>query len=646
VRASILIVGHPTPGTVEFGADHCENYDNALEILKTNPYAVVVAADRLPKSPDTKINDSFDFLKETRSLNSDVQTILVGLEISPLELQRAINVVGVFKIIPEFEIETLQIAVREALEEYELIKQNQAFLLLTQEQNQRLQHLSILLEEKVKARENFLVEAREKLLQATRRTEALNRALVTIQRSLTKQEIEHHLKDALQVALGLSWTRILFKDQSFLDQVEASSIVNMAVFSAPLWRDQDLLGHIYFARDNKKPFTSDEDDFLLQVSDAVGLAIDRLMALEAIESVKQEWDSTFDSVTDPLSLVDENYQIVRVNKSYAGKTTIPLDNIVGKKCYEVLFNRESPCEKCQLGQSFDLGEVALPDGSQAHFSVSSHPVRLDTGKKSFALFYHDISEEQKIQRQILESSKMAEIGTIGSSIAHEINNPLGGMIAFLQILKGEIAKADRIYPDIVEMEQAAIRCKTIVENLLAFTRKSVSNDLQIAQLGELIRLVANIMELQTRGLGIQIDKELNDAAIIIKADTNQLVQVLVNITQNSCEAIAERLATGKRQPPGKILIKSSYTDDFKKFVKIEITDNGTGIPTPDLARVFTPFFTTKDKTKNPGLGLSVSYQIVKDHGGQMEISSLMGQSVTVFITLPVAKSPTGQQIFD
>src|SRR5262249_2331094 len=156
-----------------------------------------------------------------------------------------------------------------------------------------------------------------------------------------------------------------------------------------------------------------------------------------------------------------------------------------------------------LGQSFDLGDVMCADGSAARFAVTSHEVPVGQNEKAFALFYRDISEEQRIQRQILESSKMAEIGTIGSSIAHEINNPLGGMIAFLQILKGEIPKDAKHYADIVEMEQAAIRCKTIVENLLAFTRRSVSSEMQITRIGDLVKLVGNIMELQTRGLGIQ-----------------------------------------------------------------------------------------------------------------------------------------------
>ena len=148
------------------------------------------------------------------------------------------------------------------------------------------------------------------------------------------------------------------------------------------------------------------------------------------------------------------------------------------------------------------------------------------------------------------------------------------------------------------------------------------------------------MNLQTRSLGIVIETQMEEPDAKVKSDTNQLVQVLVNVIQNSCESIAERLSMGKRSPPGKIWLKSYWADDNRAELKIEITDNGTGIRPSDLAQVFTPFFTTKEKTKNPGLGLSVSYQIVKEHGGQMEIYSSSEQSATVIVTLPVAKSPT------
>ena len=128
MKASILIVGHPFPEKVEFGADHSSSYDDALLILKKTKYAVIVAGDRLPVSSKSIVKNSLSFLKESRELNTDTQTILVSNEASPQELQRAINDIGLFKMIPHFETNPLQLAVREALEEYELIKQNQAFL--------------------------------------------------------------------------------------------------------------------------------------------------------------------------------------------------------------------------------------------------------------------------------------------------------------------------------------------------------------------------------------------------------------------------------------------------------------------------------------------------------------------------------------
>lgn len=632
MKASIFIVGHPSPKKVEFGADQVQEYDEAVKVLQKQKYAVIVVADKDNKK-------SLKFLGDARKLNPDAQTILVGSTMTAQGLQKAINDVGLFKIIPDFEANILQQAVREALEEYELIKQNQAFLALVQEQNLRLQHLSSLLEEKVKAREKYLNEAREKLLTATKRTEALNSSIVAIHRSLTKQEIEKHLNEALQVSLGLSWTKILFKNESFLYQVPESGKSQTTIFSAPLFRNMELLGHIYFAREKDRPFTSSEDDFLLQVGDAVGLAIDRLMTLEAIESLKQEWDSTFDSITDPVSIIDENYRIVRVNKSYAQKTLRPVESLKDSLCYEALFGRSKPCDNCRLGKEFDLGVTFCRDKSEAQYIVRSHQVLLSPKATAYATFYRDISQEQRIQRQILESSKMAEIGTIGSSIAHEINNPLGGMIAFIQIMKSGLKPDQKIYEDISEMEKAAIRCKSIVENLLAFTRQSGSADKQLTRIGDLVKLAANIIELQARGLGISIEKRLDDSDLKVSADKNQLVQVLVNIMQNSCEALAERMSSGERINSPRIVI-SSQSSSTKDEVVLGILDYGTGISGTDLARVFTPFFTTKDKSKNPGLGLSVSYQIVKDHAGQMEISSVHGQQTTVKITLPIAKSPT------
>lgn len=620
MQASILIIGHPQPQSVEFGADFSANYADATTILEKNNYAVVAVQDQVLNQ------SSLELLKKMRERNKDTQAILITTSHSPSDLQKFINEARVFKILSSFEPNSFQLSVREALEEYELIKQNQAFLNLRTEQNKKLQVLSASLEERVKAREEFLTQSREILLHTTRRLSALSRALLAIQKSNSKQQVEKSINDALKAALDLSWTQILFKGQSFIEGQLFYKQDDVEIFSAPLLKNKDLLGHIYFARQRTKPFNQEEIDFLLQVSDAVSLTIDRLITMEQLEALKQEWDATFDAITDPVAMITDDYKIIRANRAYAEKSQTSPEKIISKKCYEILFDKKNPCEECKLGTEFKI------DSLQVH----TQALILDDSQKAFACFYRDTGEQEKMERQILESSKMAELGTIGSSIAHEINNPLGGILAFIQIIKSELKKEDKLYADIIEMEQAALRSKSIVENLLSFTRSSGTSEFKDVRLSDILKSVLNIIELQTRAVGIKIHKDISHPDTKIRGDQNQLVQVLVNVLQNSCEALAERMAQGKRTPVPAIEITAKTKEDV---LEIFIADNGLGISPAQLSKVFTPFFTTKDKTKNTGLGLSVSYQIVKEHLGEMEISSTEGKSTTVVIKLPIAQSP-------
>ncbi|MBK9294333.1 MAG: GHKL domain-containing protein [Oligoflexia bacterium] len=615
MQASILIVGHPRPESVEFGADFSDSYESAENILKEKTYSVLAIKDQIENK------SCIELLKKIHENNQDTQTILVTQENNATDLQKFINEAHVFKILNGFETQSFQLSVREALEEFELIKQNQTFLNLRTEQNKKLQTLTQTLEEKVSAREEFLIRSREILLNTTKKLSALSRALLAIQKSSNKGQVEKSINDALKAALDLSWTQILFKGQSFIEGQVFFKQDNVEILSAPLLKNKVLLGHIYFARERVHPFTQEDVDFLLQVSDAVSLTIDRLITMEQLEGLKQEWDATFDAITSPFSMITENYKIIRANKAYAENAQTTPDKIIGQKCHEILFNQPKPCQECNLGHAFNINSL----------QVHTQELKLANNQTAYVCFYQDTSEQSKMQRQILESSKMAELGTIGSSIAHEINNPLGGILAFIQIIKNELSKEDKRHQDIVDMEQAALRCKSIVENLLSFTRVSQNADFKPQRLGDILRSVLNIIELQTRAIGIKIEKEISAPDVKIKGDFNQLVQVFVNVLQNSCEALAERMSKGKRTPAPFIEIKSVIKNNK---LEIHITDNGPGIAASSLPKVFTPFFTTKDKTKNTGLGLSVSYQIVKEHFGEMEISSTEGKSTTVVIQFP------------
>jgi two-component system NtrC family sensor kinase len=241
---------------------------------------------------------------------------------------------------------------------------------------------------------------------------------------------------------------------------------------------------------------------------------------------------------------------------------------------------------------------------------------------------------------------MAELGTIGSSIAHELNNPLGGMLSFLQLIKmdldsirSELGKpAEPWIEDIIEMEKGARRCRDIVQSLLGFTRKSAHDAVENIDLREVVEQALKITELQTRSMGITVVQELPQTAIETRGQFNALAQALRNFLQNAQEAIAERQrTTSQDKTPGeiKISLRNKFDSARKNmWFEIEICDNGVGFDPAIGDQIYDPMYTTKNPNSNPGLGLTVAQQIIRDHGGHLEISSTKGSGTSAKISLP------------
>ncbi len=213
---------------------------------------------------------------------------------------------------------------------------------------------------------------------------------------------------------------------------------------------------------------------------------------------------------------------------------------------------------------------------------------------------------------------MAELGTIGSSIAHDINNPLGGMLNFLQLIKMDLKPDDAIRPDILEMEAAGHRCKEIVENLLSFTRRQEAPLEEPIDITQVVEQALKIIELQSRSLGIQVEVQTpTSGQAKILGHFNLLSQALSHVLQNAYEAVAERMS----QTPGYKGHVKVEIDGHAKGLTLTISDNGVGISPEHQNKILNPLFTTKSTSRNPGLGLTLAYKILNDHGGQLEIIS-------------------------
>lgn len=248
---------------------------------------------------------------------------------------------------------------------------------------------------------------------------------------------------------------------------------------------------------------------------------------------------------------------------------------------------------------------------------------------------------EEAQAQLIQSEKMSAIGQLAAGVAHELNNPLGGILGYAQFT---LEKLQKNVPEkttakevqsyiryVTDIEAQARRCKTIVQNLLKFSRSSRTVDFDEVDvnkaLEETLTFVGHQLHLNQIDLEITLDPNLPH----IQGNVGQLQQVFTNLIINAMHA---------SQQGSKIHISSRYSPALGEFggaVELMFTDHGHGIKEEHLKKIFEPFFTTKEIGKGTGLGLSVSYGIVKEHGGEITVQSVVGQGSTFIIVLPIQK---------
>lgn len=241
--------------------------------------------------------------------------------------------------------------------------------------------------------------------------------------------------------------------------------------------------------------------------------------------------------------------------------------------------------------------------------------------------------EQKLretQLQLLQSEKLRSLGEMAAGVAHEINNPLGGILLYASLLLEDLDPEDPKRRDVERIVQEVTRCKEIVKSLLEFARKS-SPDKEPLDVNKALNEGLLFLENQATFHNIRIQKELAPGLPLVLGNLGQLKQVFMNIILNAVDAM---------HGEGTLTIRT-YPSDDRSEVVISFTDTGVGIPKEVLPRIFDPFFTTKEVGKGTGLGLSVSYGIVREHGGRIEVESEVGKGSTFKVVLPALRGDYG-----
>jgi len=264
-------------------------------------------------------------------------------------------------------------------------------------------------------------------------------------------------------------------------------------------------------------------------------------------------------------------------------------------------------------------------------NVNFMPLKNDKGDVSSVLcIARDITENKILERQLINTEKLASMGTLAAGVAHEINNPIGVILGFCSLLLDKKAPGTQEYDDLKTIERQGIHCKEIIENLLSFARFEKGNS-EFADINKCLRDIIKVVNHTLEMKEICLKTKLEENTPLVRGDTRQLQQVFLNIISNAVAAM---------ENGGKLCIVSS-SDRIKRKVTLRFMDNGSGIREEDLDHIFEPFFTTKPEGEGTGLGLFVSYGIINKFGGTIYCESHRNdedgqpKGTTFIVKLPV-----------
>jgi len=349
------------------------------------------------------------------------------------------------------------------------------------------------------------------------------------------------------------------------------------------------------------------------------------------------WKQLFNAIRVPVLVVRPNGIIIEVNDATLQAARKDRGDIIGQGICEIVHGGAWPHIKCPLEEFLKtcapkIEETRLP-GLYGEYSLTISPVKEVDGKVDrIMLIARELTRDEIRKVDAIRTSKLAAIGELAAGVAHEINNPITGIINFAQILLDNY-KLDSTGKAIVQnIIKEGDRIASISHNLLSFSREGTGDRAPINPENVILESLA-LVNHQLKKDGIEVVTEFPETSPNIVADFSKLQQVLLNLISNSRYALNQRY---DGFDPQKIIeITCEYKPHSEKNVyRIIVKDYGTGLPQSILERLFEPFFTTKPPGEGTGLGLSISYGIIKDHGGNMYVNAILKKFTEMVIELP------------
>jgi PAS domain S-box-containing protein len=389
-------------------------------------------------------------------------------------------------------------------------------------------------------------------------------------------------------------------------------------------------------KDGLEPLDSEEVLVLKAVSAQAASAIlnGRLFRslsekAEELRELKEYNESILESLDSGIVVLDLDGRIVRWNRameSLDGRRRLAvlgrtLDAVFPSAFLEALRGSLVVGDHEEIAHIYKL-HLPSADGRSLIVNVSIAPFQNSPGDRvGTILILDDVTARVRLEEQLQHTEKMASVGLLAAGVAHEVNTPLAGISSYTQLLRGQLEPEDPRQQVLEKIEKQSFRAAKIINGLLNFSRSS-GTEFERVDVNKAVLDVLSLVEHQLEGSRIRVRRELADSLPPVRGNENRIQQVFFNLILNARDAMPSG---------GWLTLATSSSEDT---VVVEISDTGHGIRREHIRRIYDPFFTTKGIGQGTGLGLSVSYGIVQEHGGAIFVESTPGQGTTFQVALP------------
>jgi PAS domain S-box-containing protein len=382
--------------------------------------------------------------------------------------------------------------------------------------------------------------------------------------------------------------------------------------------------------------TDDAPEYRIVISD---ITKQKLAEIEVC-TAKEQWEKTFNAMSDIVTIQDKDLRIVRANNAAHQFFQAKTGELKGKHCYELFTGGSHPCAGCPLVETLRNGEnhsiIIKHENLGKIFHVSSAAMVAENGELQYLIHVaRDITEQKKMEDELFQSHKMEAIGTLAGGIAHDFNNILSAIIGFSELAMHDLPGDSRARKDIEQVISSGRRAANLVKQILAFSRKVDQQRLPF-QPHLIVKEALNMLR-ATLPATISIKEAIDSECGSILSDPTSVHQIVVNLCTNAFHSMENEKGTLTVKLCRKEVRQEDILDSDVSpgsFIELSVQDTGRGMDKKTRARIFEPYFTTKGVGKGSGLGLAVVHGIVKALHGFIEVESEPGRGSTFHVYIP------------